>query len=117
VIMSPFVLNRNVPLIGPPKGGQIGADRDEQERVGKGGGSSTGAKQAAAVGGCGTPDAGVLPTSEAAVEAISGGRRRRSKAPQCRATIAPRSRAEVSAERAPAGAREVRRARGRALRA
>ena len=45
--MSPFVLDRNVPLIGPPKGGQIGADRDEQERVGKGGGTGAGAKQAA----------------------------------------------------------------------
>ena len=49
--MSPFDQNRNVPLIGPPKGGQIGADRDEQERVGKGGGAGTGAKQATAVGG------------------------------------------------------------------
>jgi len=44
-----------------------------------------------AIGGCGAADAGVLPTAKAAVEAISGGRRRRSKAPQCRATIAPRS--------------------------
>src|SRR2546427_11772165 len=35
MIMSPFVLDRNVPLIGPPRGGQIGADGDEQEGVGK----------------------------------------------------------------------------------
>src|SRR4029077_8946522 len=30
MIMSPFVLDRNVPLIEPPEGGQIGADRHEQ---------------------------------------------------------------------------------------
>jgi len=35
MIMSPFVLDRNVPLIGPPEGGQIGTDRDEQAGVGK----------------------------------------------------------------------------------
>ena len=39
--MSPFVLNKNVPLIGPPKGGQIGADADEQERVREGRGVGT----------------------------------------------------------------------------
>src|SRR5215470_3042735 len=43
MIMSPRVLDRNVPLIGPPKGGQIGADGDEQEGVGKGGGAGAGA--------------------------------------------------------------------------
>ena len=28
MIMSPFVLDRNVPLIGPPRGGQIGAEQE-----------------------------------------------------------------------------------------
>ena len=40
--MSPFVLNRNAPLIGPPKGGQIGADSDEQAGIGKGGSADAG---------------------------------------------------------------------------
>ena len=39
--MSPFVLDKNVPLIGPPKGGQIGADADEQEGVREGRGVGT----------------------------------------------------------------------------
>src|SRR6516162_9659765 len=59
MIMSPFVLDRNVPLIGligPPKAGQIGADRDEQERIGK--------------GGCRSADARELPSSKAAVETV-----------------------------------------------
>src|SRR5437879_1716350 len=116
MIMSPFVLNRNVPLIGPPKGGQIGADGDEQERGRKGGGARTGAQQAAAVGGCGAADAGVLPTSQAAVEALSGGRRRESEAPHCRTTIAPRV-SRSSGGRCWGCAREVRWPGGRALRA
>jgi hypothetical protein len=41
MIMSPFVLDRNVPLIRPPRGGQIEADRDEQERVGTSGSACT----------------------------------------------------------------------------
>src|SRR6516165_4670745 len=59
MIMSPFVLDRNVPLIGligPPKAGQIGADRDEQERIGK--------------SGCRSADARELPSSKAVVETV-----------------------------------------------
>jgi hypothetical protein len=81
MIVYPFVLNRNVPLIGPLKEGQIGADRDEQEGVAESRGSGTSAKQAAACGGRELAVAGQLPTGEAAVDAISGGRRRRSEVP------------------------------------
>jgi len=48
------------------------------KRAGKGRGAGTGAKQAAAVGGCGAADARMLPAREAAVVAVSGGRHRRS---------------------------------------
>jgi hypothetical protein len=71
MIMSPFVLDRNVPLIEPPEGGQIGADRHEQAGVGKDRGAGAGAKQAAAGSGCGAADARELPAGEAAVEEIT----------------------------------------------
>src|SRR5215813_9595758 len=112
MIMSPFVLDKNVPLIRPPKGGRIEADRNEQEGARTGGGVSTGTKQAAAVGGRGAADACLLPPSETVVEAVSGGRRRGLEARQCWTTLAP---AEVPAESPSAGAREVRWAGGRAI--
>src|SRR2546427_11506064 len=93
----PFVLDRNVPLIGPPRGGQIGADGDEQEGVGKSRSAGASAQQAAAGGGCGAADARELPAGEAAVEAVSGGRRRGSEAPQRGAGLESSSRREVSA--------------------
>src|ERR1700730_6825455 len=108
MIVSPFVLNRNVPLIGPPKGGQIGADRDEQERARKIGSASACAQQTAGARGRGTIDACELPASEAAVEAVSGGRCCRSETPQRRASIESRTPAKVSGEGAAVGAREVR---------
>src|SRR2546425_12975683 len=104
----PFVLDRNVPLIGPPRGGQIGADGDEQEGVGKSRSAGATAQQAAAGGGCGAADARELPAGQAAVEAVWGGRRRGSEAPQRGTAIASCLRGEVSAEGAAAGAREVR---------
>src|SRR5437879_13389276 len=82
MIMSPFVLDRNVPLIGPPRGGQIGADGDEQEGVGKSGSAGASAQQAAAAGGCGAADARELPAAEAAVDAVWAGRRRGAGAPE-----------------------------------
>src|ERR1700682_2386125 len=87
MIVSPFVLNRNVPLIGPPKGGQIGADRDEQERARKSGSASACAQQTAGGSGRGTLDACELPASEAAVVAVSGGRCLRSETPPSPANI------------------------------
>src|SRR5215469_18182512 len=82
MIMSPFVLDRNVPLIGPPKGGQIGADGDEQEGIGNCRGAGASAQQAVAAGGCLPADARELPAGEAAVEALSGGRWRWAEASQ-----------------------------------
>ena len=61
MIMSPFVLVRNVPLIGLPKGGQIGADTDEQEGVGTRGSAGASAEQAAAGRGCRSSAACELP--------------------------------------------------------
>src|SRR5215831_6644099 len=113
--MSPFVLDKNVPLIGPPKGGQIGADGDEQAGVGKGGSAVTGRKRGAACGRCRAANAGELPASEATVEALSRGRRHRAAAPQRGAAFESRSREEVSAEGARAGPGEVRRCSGRAV--
>src|SRR5450432_2663795 len=120
MIVSPFVLNRNVPLIGPPKGGQIGADRDEQEGIRKSGSASRCAQQTAGGSGRGAIDACELPASEAAVEAVSGGRCGRSETPQCRASIESRTPTKVSgqgAAGAAGGARKVRWASRRAVRA
>src|SRR6266480_1694494 len=116
MIMSPFVLDRNVPLIGPPKGGQIGADRNEQRGVRKSGSAGAGAEQAAARGGCGATDACELPAGEAVVEALSGGRGHGTEARQRGAIVESRSRCEVPKEGAAAGAGEVRWAGGRAFR-
>src|ERR1700686_530883 len=74
MIMSPFVLDRNVPLIGLPKGGPIGSDTDEQEGVGTSGSAGAGAQQTVAGRGCGSTAARELPAGEAAVGAVSGGK-------------------------------------------
>src|SRR5207245_951790 len=108
MIMSPFVLDRNVPLIGPPRGGQIGADGDEQEGVGKSRSAGASAQQAVAGGGCGAADARELPTGETPMEAVSGGRGSRSEAPQRGASLESSSRREVSAAGVAACTREVR---------
>src|SRR6516164_5417653 len=79
IIMSPFLQNRNVPLIRLPKGGRIGADRDEQGGVAKGGSAGACAEQASADCRCQQALAGELPAGEATVEAISGGGCRRAK--------------------------------------
>src|SRR5215470_4316526 len=117
MIMSPFVLDRNVPLIGPPGGGQIGADRDEREGIRKGGGAGAGEERGTGSGGCGPAPARELPASKAVVEALSRGRRGGVATSQRRAAVESRSRYEVSTESAAAGAGEVRWSGGRALRA
>src|ERR1700676_3733209 len=117
MIMSPFVLDRNVPLIGLPQGGQIGTDRDEQERVRKSGNASASSQQAVGGSGRSTVDACQLPAGEAAVEAISGGRCRRTETPQRRASIESRTPGEVSGQGAAVGAQEIRWASRRAVRA
>src|SRR6202163_4659345 len=96
MIMSPFALDRNVPLIGLPRGGQIGADTDEQKGVGTSGGTGAGAQQTTAGLGCRSIVARELPASEAAVEAVSGGRSCGAEAPQCGRKLESRSRREVS---------------------
>src|SRR5260370_39427501 len=116
MIMSPFVLDRNVPLIRPQKGGRIEADRDEQEGVGASRGAGPSAQPAVAGGGCGAADAPELPASEAVVEAVWGTRGCGSEAWQRRTDLESCSRREVSAEGAASGAGEVRWARGRAFR-
>src|SRR2546425_10893588 len=108
MIMSPFVLDRNVPLIGPPRGGQIGADGDEQEGVGKSRSAGASAQQAVAGGGCGAADARELPAGEAAGGAVWGGRRRGAEAPQRGTASASGLRGEGSAGGAAAGGRESR---------
>src|SRR3989442_163312 len=100
----------------PPEGGQIGANRDEQEGVGKGGGTGAGEEWRVAGRGRGGVAAGELPTGEAAVEAIWGGRCRGVEAPQRRAAVEPGVRGEVPAESLGPGAGEVRRAGGGAFR-
>src|SRR2546428_5534031 len=116
MIMSPFVLDRNVPLIRPPKGGRIEADRDEPEGVGASRSAGPSAQPAVAGGGCGAADAPELPASEAVVEAVPGTRGCGSEASQRRTDLESCSRREVSAEGAASGAGEVRWARGRAFR-
>src|SRR5215470_20261747 len=96
--MSPFVQSRNVPLIRPPKGGRIGADRDEQGGVEKGGSAGACAGQASADRRCQRALAGELPAGEAAVEAISGGGRGRLEASQRGPALEPCSRNEISEE-------------------
>src|SRR6267143_4297301 len=109
MIMSPFVLDRNVPLIGLPRGGQIGADRDEQEGVGTSGSVGSSAEQTTAGRGCRAVAAGELPAGEAAVEAVSGGRGGRTAAPQRGAQLESRPRGEVSTAGAAASTGKVRR--------
>src|SRR5205085_10201665 len=92
-----------------------GGDRDEQERVGEGGGAGAGEEQAAAGGGCGAATPLELSAGEAAVEAVSGGRRCGAEASRCGTSVEPRTRGEVSAEGAGAGAGEVQRGGRRAI--
>src|SRR5579863_441882 len=90
LIMSPFVLDRNVPLIRPLKGGQIGADRDESGGIAKGGSAGASAQWAAAGHRCEPAAARQLSPSQAVVEALSRGRCGRFGAPQRGARFQPR---------------------------
>src|ERR1700747_2265307 len=100
----------------PPKGGPIGANGDEQEGVGAGRGAGAREEWGVEAGRCGSADEVELPADEAAMEALPGGRGRGIEASQRGAAIAPRVRGEVPAEGVGAGAKEVRRAGGRAFR-
>src|SRR5712692_11554170 len=74
MIISPLVLVRNAPLIGPPRGGQIEADSDEQEGVGTRGSAGAGGRQRATGRGCRSTAARELPAGAAAAEAVPGAR-------------------------------------------
>src|SRR5437588_9880848 len=116
MIVSPLVLDRNVPLIGPPRGGQIEADGDEQEGVEESGSACASAQQAIASGGCRRVDVRELSTREAIVEALSRKRASRPAARQCGTPIESSTRAGISQQGTAAGAEEVRWAGGRAFR-
>src|SRR5260221_13428902 len=107
--MSPFVLDRNVPLIGLPRGGQIGANADEQEGVGTSGSAGWSAQQATAGRGCQWTAAGELPAGQAAVAAVSGGRNCGAEASQRGAKLESRPRQEASTASAAASAGKVKR--------
>src|ERR1700676_2980611 len=92
MIMSPFVLDRNGPLIGSPRGDQIGADRDEQEGVEASGSIGSSAGQTGAGRGCQSTATRELPAGEAAVEAISRRRSGGTAAPQRGAKLESRAR-------------------------
>src|SRR6516225_5415302 len=115
--MSPFLQNRNVPLIRPPKGGWIGADRDESGGIAESGSASASAQQPTAGGRRESADARELSAGQAVMEALSRGRCCGPEASQRGASFQPRLPAEVSAAGAGSGTGEVRRAGGRAFRA
>src|ERR1700719_1853396 len=107
MIMSPFVLDKNVPLIGPPGGGQIGADEDEPGRVAACGSAGTCEERGTAGGGRSKLAAGQLPASQAFVEAVSRRRSRWAEAWQRGTEFASCLRSEIPTAGTAAGAREV----------
>src|SRR4029077_4182204 len=107
--MSPFLQNRNVPLIQPPKGGWIEADRDEPRGVEKGGSSGACAEQPTAGGRRESADARELSAGAAVVEALWRGARSGPEASRRGAGIQPRLPAEVSAAGARSDREEIRR--------
>src|SRR6516225_11571826 len=115
--MSPFLQNRNVPLIQPPKGGSIGADGDEPGGIAESGSAGGSAQQASASSGREPADACELSAGQAVVEALSRGRRCGPEASRRGASLQPRLSGEVLAAGARSGAGEVRRAGGRTFRA
>src|ERR1700733_15666337 len=102
--MSPFVLDRNVPLNGSPKGDRIGADRDEHEGLGASGSAGADSEQATTDRGCESADGSELPTGEAVVEALSGRRSGGSEAPERGTALEPRTGGEDSEKGAAVGA-------------
>src|SRR5262249_52902316 len=107
LIMSPFVLDRNVPLIRPPKGGQIGADRDESGGIAESRSAGAGAQRAAVRDRCEPTAAGELSAGPTVVEALPRGRSCGSETPQGGAHFQPRLWAGISAPGVALGAREV----------
>src|SRR6516165_1696815 len=114
MIMSAFLLVRNV-LMRPPKGGHVEEDGDERRRTEAGGGAGASGERRAAFGGCGSADGPELPADGTGVEAILGGRRDGAEAPQRGATVEPGVRRKFSAQDPEAGARAIWRACRRTL--
>src|SRR3984957_6550495 len=117
IVMSPFLQNRNVPLIRLPKGGQIGADRDEPGGVAESRSAGASAQPPTRSKRRGSHNAGELSAGQAVVEALSRGRRCGHKASQRGTKVQPRLSAEVSATGTGLGTEKVRWGGGRAFRA
>src|SRR6266446_541515 len=82
--MSPCVQSRNDPFYNlTGRGGQVEKGADERERGKAGGGTEPGSGRRVEVGECGRDAAGELPTGEAIMEAVSGGRAARPGASEC----------------------------------
>src|SRR6266481_4172129 len=111
----PFFPRLKCPLINGLGRRPDGENRDESEGTASSG--SAGASEAARSegGGCGELGERELPAGEAAVEAVSRGRSRRTTAPQRGAPLESRPRREVSPAGAAASAGQVRRSGGRAF--
>src|ERR1700733_2094921 len=107
MIMSPFILDKNVPLIGPPRGGQIGADVDEPGRVAACGSAGACEERGTASGGRSNFAAGQLPASKAFVEAAARTSSRWAEAWQRGTEFASCLRSEIPTAGPAAGAREV----------
>src|SRR5215470_16505766 len=113
--MSPFHQNRNVPYSGSPRGGRIGKDIVEPQRGGSSRSAAASARGQAEAGAC-RPTAGdQLSTSEAGLEALSGGRSRGFKAPWGWEEQQSSQGREVSPASAGAGASQVQRRDRRAV--
>src|SRR5437016_1942644 len=101
----------------PPRRGQIGANRDEQQRAAKSRSTSESKEQRADAAGRSGTNGGELPTGEATVETISETRTRQFEARQCGAGIEPGEAEKISAAGSGLGAEEVFRRGGEAIRA
>src|SRR5260370_20100228 len=92
-----------------------GENRDEQEGTASRRSAGAGEKQRPEDGGCREAGGSELPTREAAVEAVSGGRGPRAEASQCRTYECASQAGEVSPTGDEASAGEVWGRRGRAI--
>src|SRR5215475_13015435 len=101
----------------PPRRGQIGANRDEQQRAAKSGSTSESQEPRADAAGRSGTNGGELPTSKASVEKVSETRTRQFEARQGGGGIEPGEAEKISAAGIGVGAEEVFRRGGGAIRA
>src|SRR5262249_11555895 len=109
------VLDRNVPLMWPPEGGQIGADRDESEGVRASGRAGESKERPVAGGGCGAIAAGELSAGGKVVETRPRGSGSGAEARQCRKSIESRTWRKTSGQSAGADQAKVRWSSGRTI--